>query len=638
MRPLLATMKLEVHEEPSRENLSEPAGGSSNAVSLLTKSEDPGSLNPIDPPVIKRDIGGTQAERICSGACAQAPSVSTNNPADPAPDSGRGIGVAPKNSPLAAQTFKKEAINLEVLETLKQLVADNPHIRAPKLRMSIPSLQVLEHRQFLAQLESDARTGAFKSIFEILLQRPHSHQFMTAQLPVLLHACDNAEVAKLLGSLLSSPDPGSKQIGLVRALLTSRQSLKALSETVSEIGHRPLLEISNSSVRNLVAWGMIGPKMRRMRVPKTPSSRIGKEQVVKRIESIQRLLNKINEITRELKELEQTEVARRYRQIANDAASQTRRRLKAFEKVERMTRGSSRREELFIKRRSELAAVVLDSLKCEMPYGINLTIERNKAGGNLRVWKCEDLKRISSALKKLPDWLILYTPFLKEIKRVAGKSKDYNGMRDRDGIIHVPDLGISDKEFAKQFDTKFPTAPMIFHEIGHSYNIACDRKVEYPIDPSDDRISCTGEYLVDFQAFLELSDWRAFEPSRFKIEHHGQAVRLDHILYPLERPCRYKGELVIFRHCKDQSRLYCHRADATFNLRDYATSDPFEDFADAFAEYFELPERLAYFSPEKFLFFELHFHVHERKKYLFELVDQRLGERKRYAALEFREN
>jgi hypothetical protein len=63
----------------------------------------------------------------------------------------------------------------------------------------------------------------------------------------------------------------------------------------------------------------------------------------------------------------------------------------------------------------------------------------------------------------------------------------------------------------------------------------------------------------------------------------------------------------VFRYAPKDNVLYRHTATASFARSSNSTTDPFEDWAESFTDYFVSPDQLLTLAPQKFYYMELLF-------------------------------
>ena len=157
---------------------------------------------------------------------------------------------------------------------------------------------------------------------------------------------------------------------------------------------------------------------------------------------------------------------------------------------------------------------------------------------------------------------------------------------------------------------------VLTHELGHSIQLGRDGGgvVGDHYTP--------GEASFDFDEFVRLGGWAVYLPDSYQITNGGAAVKIEGHEYPIDRPVKFHGEFVTFLF--DGWQLSSYKSAAPFSLRWYSRTTPWEDWAEGFAEYNLMPQRLITFAPEKFQYFEDEFGKYSDRKDLQKLLDDNL--------------
>jgi hypothetical protein len=155
------------------------------------------------------------------------------------------------------------------------------------------------------------------------------------------------------------------------------------------------------------------------------------------------------------------------------------------------------------------------------------------------------------------------------------------------------------------------------HEIGHAIQIDAS-SASVSDSKSTGLVLTSADPNFDFRAFCQLSGWRFVTEQPWSLVLDGRAVKIADSLYPLYQPASYAGRDAILVEMKDGAEKYLleRHSRAKFGIRDYASSDPWEDWAEGFTEYVLAPERFLVFAPEKFLYFHVHFRRYDESSEL----------------------
>jgi hypothetical protein len=214
-------------------------------------------------------------------------------------------------------------------------------------------------------------------------------------------------------------------------------------------------------------------------------------------------------------------------------------------------------------------------------------------------WTLEDLKDIRSILETIPESHLLFTPLLREIQRVPLLAPGVLGARYENGVIKIADSAFNHAGVTESYEGISSLRIVLMHEIGHGIQIGRGSSwVTFSTDGTP--IIGNGEDLYDFSEFLKIGGWRAYEKGRVREATSSSRIFLDDKELPLGQPIDLNGEQVVLKYFKGPNILMSYRGGAEFSHRDYSHASPWEDFAEAFAEYMFLPKRLIKDAPEKF--------------------------------------
>jgi hypothetical protein len=242
-------------------------------------------------------------------------------------------------------------------------------------------------------------------------------------------------------------------------------------------------------------------------------------------------------------------------------------------------------------------------------------------------WTLEELQSLEASLNAIPEGHLLFSPLLFEIQKVKYLDPGVLAARYYDGVIKVVQSAGKSDELAKHYPTVDALSFVLTHEIGHGIQIG-DGNLDYEnLDPNtiDD-----GEQRYSFDDYVELSHWEVISPERWQLiepwsRYDSYKVTLDGQLYLIGEPIEHNGRKIILQLRGDDILLACS-SESEFASRWYAKVSPWEDFAEAFAEYIHCPERLIECAPHKFLFIEEEFRKYQNDRALLDLAEKRVKE------------
>jgi len=212
-------------------------------------------------------------------------------------------------------------------------------------------------------------------------------------------------------------------------------------------------------------------------------------------------------------------------------------------------------------------------------------------------------------LERIGEGRLLLTPLLQEIRRVSDLGDNIMGVRFPDGRIALADLAVDNEKFAALYGNISSLQLVLTHELGHAVQLGMFYG-DVKFDPQKGWCVDEGDPLYDFSEYMKLSGWRMIDPQRYEFLDAGSFVLIDGVLFPLESPVIVDGEELVLVKCREL--LFGYAKDADFSSRWYSKVNPWEDFAEAFMEYFLAPEKLLQSAPEKFRFLETELRYYEK--------------------------
>lgn len=255
------------------------------------------------------------------------------------------------------------------------------------------------------------------------------------------------------------------------------------------------------------------------------------------------------------------------------------------------------------------------TLKLRVACSDGLRLSQSHALPGRNLWTERRVEKLLQALSVIPEGHRLMTPTLRVFHMAPLKSLGEWRLSGR-VVLGVP--GVLKHNQKDEFGGASHMVGVTIHEVAHSLHMSgasphfsWEASTGIPLTPTNP--------LFDLATFASLSTWRVvgYVPREQVIGR--DSVRLGAHLIPLNRPLKvppdehlqtlrdtFKGDWVVFRYNSSDKLLYAHAATAAFARSANASSDPFEDWAETFSDYFLCPRDLLALAPEKFYYMELH--------------------------------
>jgi hypothetical protein len=242
---------------------------------------------------------------------------------------------------------------------------------------------------------------------------------------------------------------------------------------------------------------------------------------------------------------------------------------------------------------------------------------------NVPSWTLEELQSLEASLTAIPEGHLIFSPLLFEIQKVKYLGRGILAARYSDGVIKVAQSAGASEELTKHYPSIDPLSFVLTHEIGHGLQIGRGDLHHQTLDPN---VINDGEQRYSFDDYVRLSGWEVIVPERWDLvsspwDEEGAQVKLDGQLYRVGEPIVHNGQKITLQ-IVDDVILLAYNSESEFASRWYAKMSPWEDFAEAFAEYIHCPERLIEHAPSKFLFIEEEFRKYKDKPQLVELAEK----------------
>ncbi len=267
------------------------------------------------------------------------------------------------------------------------------------------------------------------------------------------------------------------------------------------------------------------------------------------------------------------------------------------------------------------ANMLLKKADLECRFAIRLSCEKPDAQTEGAQWSERMLQDVEAAFKLLPEGLLLTTPKLEEIQIVSDLGQYVLGARFPDGVIRVCSCTVGHVFVSLSYGGVSSLEHTLIHEIGHGMQLG-ERPENFVQDGNSRMTVSPGDVRFDFAEYMRISGWTVVDPARYEFTTLGLAVKLEGREMPVGSPVVFEGKAVIFSVFARQ--LFVHDALAEFTLVPYSQTSPWEDWAEAFAEYYLLPERLIQFAPAKYQFFEQEFGRYQGREDLSRQLAERM--------------
>ncbi|RIL05908.1 MAG: hypothetical protein DCC75_11300, partial [Proteobacteria bacterium] len=519
---------------------------------------------------------------------------------------------SPKESQQAAHDVVRE-----MLQEIAGRLSD-PVLRDKYSRADLPERERLN---VLGYCSKQDLSDFLRKVAQASHSNPHVREFMQGKFNNALQFASQTDKATLVRDLMDCCEGEIAAQDIVTVLRTIG-SLDELVSIVNEAGDEDLLALGSAQVKEMVALARVAAAMRNIEEPATVIEGASCEELGAELDSIARSIEQRVAILNGFESFADTHTVADFLKTATYELDYLR---------------SARERGLDQEQAFKLAELMREKLSIEFRFGMTLSHQGATPavivrGGEVelielpeRHWSIEELRQVRKTLENLPEGLILTTPLLREVQRVATLGYGVLGQRFPDGLIRIADFAVGNRWVERFFPGISSLQVTLTHEIGHGVQIA-DRPQSIEGDEQQGYKLSPGDSRYDFAEYMSLSGWSLIAPERFEITNEGLSVVLDGEEYPIGHPIKHNGNQIIL--VLNQGLLFSHQAYAPFSLIDYSRTNPWEDWAEAFAEYFLMPRRLVTFAPEKFRYFEEEFGVYRNSEELRHLLADKLKKRR----------
>lgn len=432
----------------------------------------------------------------------------------------------------------------------------------------------------LAFIDKGERMHLIHMLHEMAPDNPPVQRLLERKLDNILQPLSTEERAEIVEQAIHAKLHRNTPSFILKVLRSS-YDFNELKSLVGKVGVDTLLSLGDREIKNIVAITELGSQLRRLFDPPfsdlNPESR--GDQLRARIEYASKLIRHPH--------LSVTEYGKK-------ASLQLDYNTTLLDILE--TKHTTPHA------RQMVAEALRKKTLAEVKYGVLFTNESDhKLDESGAEWTLSELADAIDGLEKLPDALLLTTPHLFEITRVhVIQSKSILGVRHRDGRIEIADAAIHHPAIARFYPDSSTLQVTLIHEIGHGVQLGRDggKIHEEHRDASYEE----GDPRMDFTDFIHISGWEPIAKERYVHNEVMKAVAIDGAYYPLGEPTRFEGRDRIF--FMDGEKLISIYADAHFTFDTYAKTSPWEDWSEAWTEYFLMPKRIMLFASEKYQFLE----------------------------------
>jgi len=524
---------------------------------------------------------------------------------------------------VAGEKEKQDVTASLVRKMLREMAAtlSEPALKEKYLSPEASDRTLLE---VLRYVSSEERLNFLLSLTESSYINDAVRQFVRGKLDNALYFTSTSERIFLIEHLLANTKNGCVVDDITNVLKASK-TLEQLTEIVQVIGPERLLGIpddisseSKAGLREMTALAQLSWQLRQASIPTLLAENAAEQEVERALQAVEAGLSERQAIIHSFPEFLETRVSQDYQDTVAyelEYLNKQRAEVKSLDELRKLTN------------------LMIQKIELEFKYGIKLTHEDpgpvlSIRNGKLEIslsagahWTIEQLGDLKAALEKMPEGILLITPLLKEIQRVESLGQYVLGCRTHGGLIQIADFAIDNPIMAK-INPGIPTiVQTLIHEMGHSLQLGAEQADvlhegnEYRLAPGDSR--------YEFAEFMQLSGWKLIHPNRFSVTNSGLSVKLDGQEYILGVPIKHNGQRLIL--ALNQGLLFSYEAFAPFSLVKYSRTNPWEDWAEAFAEYFLMPERLITFAPEKFQYLEEEFRQYDTREDLQSMLARALA-------------
>ena len=523
--------------------------------------------------------------------------------------------VAPSN--LSTASWGKAAVARAITEG-RELGEEAIRNELRQLTGGSGSMSDRELLRLLASVSSEERMRFIQSVLEHAEAHQGALRFLREKLNNALLSTSEAERAGLAVDA-ARRTPGVANTEFITELCRSARSFDELCTLVRCVGVARIVQSGSPALIETAATATLLQELQRVAAPflKDPADK-APEQV---------------------KELQQMLLELRKQVIGHPEFKDTKRYQKLLEQLDSDT--ALLRRGTVSGRDAAEVTVFLETFRArislELQYGILLRGQEAGVQPGIGLddeplpshgveWTLAQVRSVEATFRALPGVILYTTPMLHEIQRVETLGSPYVlGRRFEDGVVRIADSAINLRALEILYPGCSSLQVVLTHELGHSVQLGLYPS-SFQFVPGEGIAFADGDPRYQFKEYLGLAGWRIFTPGQFQLTNGGLSVQIGEDEYPVGQPVNFNGQDVIFT--LRGGLLLAYKALGPFSLVDYARTNPWEDFAEAFCEYTLRPDRLIVFAPEKFKFLDEEFGRYRDDQELHKKLKHQLERRK----------
>lgn len=481
-----------------------------------------------------------------------------------------------------------------MLKDIAQRISD-PDMR---VKYSRENLSQRERTRVLAYASPEDLVGFIENLAKLSSSNPDIKKYVDHKLNNAFTFTNLAERIEISRAALIT-----KHEELICSSMLACESFDELKSLVSLVGKAELIKCQSDLIRDLTAYVASAGKIRDGQIPALLTTKPDKQAVKTLEKNWHDALSQRLAALKSIPECLAAPIGSRWGNI--------------FEYEEKFVKSELKSAKTESDRSEILNAAIL-RLQLSSQYALKLS-SSDMLVADAGKWSSKELQDLKITLGNLNQNILLTTPLLTEIQRASMPLRpNVLGARYGNGVIRVFDSTFDADEIEAFYPKISPLQVVLTHELGHSIQLGREGgSVEI------DQFTL-GQAAFDFDEFIQLGGWTVYLPNSYTITNGGASVKIEGREYPIDRPVKFHGEMVTFLF--DGWQLSSYKSMAPFSLRWYSRTTPWEDWAEGFAEYNLMPERLISFAPQKFQYFEDEFGRYTDRKDLQKLLDQRLAQ------------
>ncbi len=495
-----------------------------------------------------------------------------------------------------------------VLRGLATLIDDS----AVRDRFLDPATTEKELTEVLKYLPPKERTAFFQTLYSLSGVDSDVDQYLTGKLDNALFYYKVSEKMQLMRDLYQTrEDPRSVQF--MRSICRSSSYYASLEAVVHTVGEKNLLNMGDPELHEYASIVMLRQTFDKIKWPNKPG--VGNHEGTTEY-AADRLENGLSSLVTFLSENQGLVGSDMYRVYVESV----------LDNLMRLEGAKSQyQQDHNLESYKTAIGLVYEKIQTELTYGVLLTEEEfNPMEGKWGAsWREKDIVDVRATLKDIGESKILMTPLLSEIERVTTLGPYVLAARFWDGVVRVASLTLDQPSISQMYGGEVSSLQAVLtHELGHALQIGLDGEPFHAEDTAEVEFG-KGEPIYEFKDWLSISGWSVIPKESYTLSQDGNSVCIGDQELALGKAVEFNGKRVVLDYF--WGNLITRDADAGFSSYDYSQTSPWEDFAEAFAEYHLTPERLIELAPLKYKFLEQEFHRHQFRDDLKRQLDERLA-------------